>query len=65
LSLLASTTTDTTILLDITEHHVHMFVKGHELTDELAAIVYDETHSIVEVLLHLTSLRRHDWGEGP
>jgi len=64
LSLLASTTTDATIFLHITEHHIHMFIKGHELTDELAAVIDNEAHSIVEVLLHLTSLGRHCGREG-
>lgn len=40
------------------EDDVHVLVKGHELPDELAAVMQYQSHAVVNVLLHLTALGR-------
>lgn len=47
-------------LLAVAEDEVHVAVEGHELPDELAAVLDRDAHAVVDVLEHLGSLRhRH------
>ena len=47
-------------LLAVTEHKVHVFVKGHEGPDQRPAVLDGDPHAVVDVVQHLALLgKRH------
>lgn len=50
-------------LLAVTNDEVHVAIEGHELPDELAAILDGDPHTVVDVLEHLRSLGDRHGGE--
>lgn len=50
-------------LLAVANDEVHVAIEGHELPDELAAILDGDAHTVVDVLEHLRSLGDRHGGE--
>lgn len=50
-------------LLTVAEDEVHVAVEGHEFSDELATVLNGDTHTVVDVLKHLGTLRHRHFGK--
>lgn len=50
-------------LLAIAEDEVHVAVEGHEFSDELTTVLNGDTHTVVDVLKHLGTLRHRHFGK--